>query len=96
VGSKDRPAGQLPGAQGRKGVTGIFGNTLLVNLGFHAQNNFSENYPKFWHVFSRKFASPVPNRKILIKIGLKEHQIISLRREPTCLEPTLTEKDKNK
>jgi len=38
------PARLLPG---HYVVNEIFRNKVLVNAGFHMQNNYSENYPQF-------------------------------------------------
>ena len=44
---------------------------VLVNSCFHTRKNFN-NYPKFWHAYSKMFASPAVDRKCLgKKIGLK-------------------------
>jgi hypothetical protein len=51
-----RPAGHLSGVatyKERYDVTRIIGNILLVNLVFHSQNNFSENYQQFRHATAK-------------------------------------------
>jgi hypothetical protein len=47
-----------------KTVTGIMTDIVLANSGFHTLKNFSENYPKFWHTPSERFASPVLGQKM--------------------------------
>jgi hypothetical protein len=44
-------------------VTGVICNMTLVNSAFHAQQNFSENYPQFGHVPSKE-RQPFPRPKI--------------------------------
>jgi len=45
--------------------------TVLLNAGFHARKNISENYPQFRHAPSEIFASLVIGRKFLSGIVLK-------------------------
>jgi hypothetical protein len=56
---------------GRKDVTGIIGNMLLVNSGFYTRKNCSANYPQFGYARSKRFAGCVQDRKISKNVGLK-------------------------
>ena len=62
---------------------------VLINSGFHKQNNLSENIPQFGHAPSELFASPFLGRKSLKNIGLKGSRIINLPGAPTCLGTAL-------
>jgi hypothetical protein len=70
----DEAAGQPNNCPWRQDVTGIIGNMVPVNSGFHARKNFSENYPQFGHSLS--------GRKSLKRSGFKWCQIISLPATP--------------
>jgi hypothetical protein len=94
AGLKGWPTGQLLGVptyeyKGHYDITRINANMVLVNLGFHVQNNFSENYLQFGHMPSKNFSSPVIGRKSLKNISFKGLQIIYLPRVATCLGPAL-------
>lgn len=86
-------AGQLPkppNCKGRQGVTGITGNMAILNSGFHAWKFFFfGNYPKFGHVPSNIFSSPLLGRKGTKNVGLKGRKIISLPGAHKDLGPTL-------
>ena len=60
----------------RQDVTGVIGNTALVNSGFHTRNSFFENYPLFGQVPSERFASPFLGRCLM------GYQIITLLGAP--------------
>ena len=62
---------------------------MLINSGFHMQNNLSANIPQFGHAPSEQFAVPILGRKGLKNIGLKRRRIINLLGAPTCLGPAL-------
>jgi len=64
---------------GSQDVTGIIGNKVQGNAGFHMQKKFSENYPQLGHVPLERSVSPVLGRKILKNIDLKWHQIVPAR-----------------
>jgi hypothetical protein len=66
---------------GRNDITGILAYIyiVIVNSYFHTRNNISENYPKFGHVPSESFPSPVQGGRILKLIDLKGAKL------PTCL-----------
>ena len=74
---------------GRKAVTGIIGNMVLINSGFHTRNNLSEDIPQLRHAPSELFGSPIVGRKNLKNVGLKRRRIINLPGVPTCLGPAL-------
>jgi len=62
---------------------------VLINSGFHTQNNLSENIPQFGHAPSELFSSPILGRKNLKNVGLKRRRIINLSGAPTGLGPAL-------
>jgi len=51
---------------------------MLVNSGFHIQNNFSDGYSQFGHAPSRRFASLV-GRKSVEKGGFKRRPHVSVQ-----------------
>jgi hypothetical protein len=53
AGLRSKPAGQLPKERtctGRQDVSDVIENTVPVYSGFHARNNFSEDYPQIGYV----------------------------------------------
>jgi hypothetical protein len=71
---------------------------LTVNSGFNTRKKFSENYPQFGHVPSKRFATLLIVLESLKNIVLKARQIISLpggaklltfKGAPTCFWPAL-------
>ena len=58
---------------------------MLINSGFHTQNNLSENISQFGHAPSALFASPILSRKSLNNIGLKGRRIINMPGGPHVL-----------
>jgi len=67
----DLGAGQPSSCPGSQDVTGIIGNIVQGNAGFHMQKKFSENYPQLGHAPSERSASPVLGRKFLKNVDLK-------------------------
>jgi len=86
---RDWRVGHPGSCQGRKAVTGIIGNMVLINSGFHTRDNLSENIPQLRHAPSGLFGSPILGRKNLKNIDLKRRRIINLPGAPTCLGPSL-------
>jgi len=80
---RDWRVGQPGSCQGPKAVTGIIGNMVMINSGFHMRDNLSENIPQLRHAPSGLFGSPILGRKILKNIGLKRRRIINLPVAPT-------------
>jgi len=60
--TKDRVNPQLDGSStyiGREDFSGITGNMVPVNSGFHTRMNFCENYPQLGHAPSKEFTGEV-------------------------------------
>jgi len=55
-----------------------------MNSGLDTRKNLTEKLPKFGHVPSEIFVSPILGRKTFKDISLKGRQIISLPVSPTC------------
>jgi hypothetical protein len=58
-----------------------------VNSGVHTGNNFSENHAQFQHMTTKKFASPLLDRKTSTNIVLERRQFISINGLPNYTLP---------
>ena len=63
---------------------------VLVNLGAHKRNNFSETNPQFGQAPLEYFARPTLRLKTAKNISLKGRRIIDLLGPSICLRPGLT------
>jgi len=56
MGQVRRGSARSPNLQGAIKVTGIIGNMVVLNSGFHMRKNFSDNYLKFGYTPSKVLA----------------------------------------